>query len=104
MRIKKSTLVIVITVIIGILITAYVYDAERNKIPDPTYRAATERFQNASPAETYRIIVDKKTGVNYIVYEAGFGRSARVGITPLIGSDANPVVTPVTKNEKEDKQ
>lgn len=104
MKIKKSTFVIVIAVIIGILITAYVYNAEQNRIPKPTYRTAAERFQNTNPAETYRIIVDRKTGVNYIVYEAGFGRSARIGITPLISSDANPVVTPIAKNEKEDKR
>ncbi len=39
---------------------------------------------------TQQIIVDKQTGVNYLVWSNGYAG----GITPLLGTDGKPVVTP----------
>ena len=36
-----------------------------------------------------RILVDKETGVHYIIWKSGYAG----GITPLLGSDGKPVVT-----------
>ena len=36
-----------------------------------------------------QIIVDKETGVNYLVWKAGYG----AGITPLLDSDGKVIVT-----------
>lgn len=38
-----------------------------------------------------RILVDRETGVNYLVVSSGESG----GITPLIGPDGRPVVTPM---------
>ena len=35
------------------------------------------------------IVVDKKTGVNYLMVRSGFG----AGLTPLIDADGKPIVT-----------
>ncbi len=35
-----------------------------------------------------QILVDKQTGVNYILWQAGYG----AGITPLLDSEGKPVV------------
>jgi hypothetical protein len=35
------------------------------------------------------IIVDKKTGVNYLMVRSGYG----AGLTPLIDADGKPIVT-----------
>lgn len=35
------------------------------------------------------IIVDKETGVNYLVWQSGYAG----GITPLLDSDGKPIVT-----------
>lgn len=36
-----------------------------------------------------QILVDKETGVNYLLWQAGYG----AGITPLLDSDGKPIVT-----------
>ena len=41
------------------------------------------------------IIVDKKTGVNYLFAASGYAG----GLTVLLNRDGTPVVTPVTPNE-----
>ena len=41
------------------------------------------------------VIVDQKTGVNYLIYRYGFGSSGRGGITVLVNADGSPVVTPM---------
>lgn len=38
-----------------------------------------------------KIIVDKKTGVNYLFHEHGYCG----GLTPLLNQDGKPVVSPV---------
>ncbi|TAN64512.1 xylan 1,4-beta-xylosidase [Paraclostridium sordellii 8483] len=40
-----------------------------------------------------KIIVDQDTGVNYLVYCVGQG----VGLTPLLDSKGNVVISPVNK-------
>ena len=37
------------------------------------------------------ILMDKETGVNYLYVGNGYGG----GLTPLLGPDGNPVVTPM---------
>ena len=36
-----------------------------------------------------QILVDKETGVNYLLWQTGYG----AGITPLLDSDGKPIVT-----------
>ena len=56
---------------------------------------ATERFEGAWENEDMRIIVDKETGVNYILYSAGFGQTARFAMTALLDANGAPVITDV---------
>ena len=42
---------------------------------------------------TEMILVDKKTGVNYLFVQNGYAG----GLTPLLNSDGRPVVTPVSQ-------
>ena len=37
------------------------------------------------------IWVDRETGVNYLYHAAGYG----AGLTPLLGRDGKPVITPI---------
>ena len=39
------------------------------------------------------ILVDKKTGVNYLFVQNGYAG----GLTPLLNSDGRPVVTPISQ-------
>lgn len=39
------------------------------------------------------IIVDKETGVNYLLCKTGYG----AGLTPLLDSDGKPIVTKFTE-------
>lgn len=41
------------------------------------------------------ILVDKKTGVNYLFVQSGYAG----GLTPLLNRDGTPVVTPVYDEE-----
>ena len=41
------------------------------------------------------ILVDKKTGVNYLFVSRGYGG----GLTPLLNADGKPIVTPVPDHE-----
>ena len=43
------------------------------------------------------ILVDKKTGVNYLFAQAGYG----AGLTVLLNRDGTPVVTPVPSSYEE---
>lgn len=43
----------------------------------------------------FQVIVDKKTGVNYLMTKSGYG----AGLTPLLGRDGKPVITSVTNLE-----
>lgn len=43
-----------------------------------------------------QILVDKKTGVNYLFVQSGYAG----GLTPLLNRDGTPVVTPVPRDEE----
>ena len=43
------------------------------------------------------ILVDKKTGVNYLFVSRGYAG----GLTPLLNRDGTPVITPVPSNYDE---
>ena len=42
---------------------------------------------------TMEIWVDKETGVNYLYHNGGYGG----GMTPLLGADGKPVITPLAE-------
>ncbi len=42
-----------------------------------------------------KILVDQKTGVNYLYYSSGYGG----GLTPLLNRDGTPVVTPTLRED-----
>ena len=50
-------------------------------------------YSQAALAETTEIWVDKETGVNYLYHASGYAG----GMTPLLGSDGKPVVSPTVK-------
>lgn len=52
----------------------------------------TESGGFAGPATT--ILVDKKTGINYLYVSGGYGG----GLTVLLNRDGTPVVTPIPSN------
>ena len=54
----------------------------------------TKRFEFQEPEKgtiltDALIIVDKKTGVNYLIVRSGYG----AGLTPLIDAEGKPIVT-----------
>lgn len=51
-----------------------------------------EKVYTQGALETIQIIVDRETGVNYIVMQSGYAG----GITPLLDRDGKPVITPVS--------
>ncbi len=44
-----------------------------------------------------RVLVDRKTGVNYLWTESGYAG----GLTVLLDADGKPIVTPVPREEQE---
>lgn len=44
---------------------------------------------NKGLSESFKVVVDKHTGVNYLLVNTGYG----AGLTPLLGRDGQPVVT-----------
>lgn len=44
----------------------------------------------------FQVIVDKKTGVNYLMSKSGYG----AGLTPLLDRDGKPVITSVSNFEE----
>lgn len=55
----------------------------------------TTRDPNGFSGPEVSVIVDKKTGVNYIFAASGYAG----GLTVLLNRDGSPVVTPVTPEE-----
>ena len=55
----------------------------------------TVKDGNGFSGPSVSVIVDKKTGVNYLFAESGYAG----GLTVLLNRDGTPVVTPVTPNE-----
>lgn len=50
-----------------------------------------EKIYHQGMVEITEIWVDKETGVNYIYHQSGYSG----GLTPLLGKDGKPVVTPI---------
>ena len=50
-----------------------------------------EKIYSQGTLETVEIWVDKVTGVNYIFRQSGYAG----GMTPLLGKDGKPVVSPI---------
>ena len=56
-----------------------------------------ERFEKAYSQGTLNVSeiwVDKETGVNYLFHASGYAG----GLTPLLGKDGKPVVSPVVRD------
>ena len=56
--------------------------------------AKTSRFEKVysqGSLTSIEIWVDKLTGVNYLYHQSGYSG----GLTPLLGKDGKPVVTPI---------
>ena len=49
-------------------------------------------YKEAMGLSEITILMDRKTGVNYLYYSSGYGG----GLTPLLDSDGKVVVTPVS--------
>ena len=60
--------------------------------PQKTDRfVCTEISGSAFDATQQRVLVDRKTGVNYLYAASGYGG----GLTVLLDKDGKPVITPV---------
>lgn len=64
---------------------------DKEKIKKDRFEVTYEQNQFT---EGYKIIVDKQTGVNYLVSYFGNGS----GVAPLLGADGKPVITPIIDN------
>ena len=56
--------------------------------------AKNDRFEKVYSQGTLNVIeiwVDKETGVNYVFHASGYAG----GMTPLLGKDGKPVVSPI---------
>lgn len=59
-------------------------------------KAKNERFENVyqqGSLSTMEIWVDKETGVNYLFRTEGYA----CGMTPLLGRDGKPVISPIER-------
>ena len=52
-------------------------------------------YQQSGFDGSTKILVDRKTGVNYVFHVSGYAG----GLTPLLDRDGKVVVSPVTKTE-----
>ncbi|MBP3330529.1 MAG: xylan 1,4-beta-xylosidase [Clostridia bacterium] len=50
-----------------------------------------EKIYSQGAIEAIEIWVDKETGVNYIFRQSGYAG----GMTPLLGKDGKPVISPI---------
>lgn len=53
------------------------------------YKRFVEIEKSGNISESYKVIVDLETGVNYLNLVAGYG----VALTPLLGSDGKVIVS-----------
>ena len=61
------------------------------KKPNKDKRFIVSQQQGGFSVGTY-VLVDKKTGVNYLYASSGYGG----GLTVLVDADGKPIVTPIT--------
>ena len=65
--------------------------------PEKTNRfICTEISGSALGATQQRVLVDRKTGVNYLWTASGYAG----GLTVLVDADGRPIVTPVPRDEQ----
>ncbi|MBR2622249.1 MAG: hypothetical protein IKC97_07725 [Clostridia bacterium] len=65
--------------------------------PEKTNRfICTEISGGAFAATQQRVLVDRKTGVNYLWTSAGYAG----GLTVLVDAEGRPIVTPVPRDEE----
>ena len=50
-----------------------------------------EKVYSQGLLDFFEIWIDRETGVNYLYHGAGHG----AGLTPLLGRDGKPVITPI---------
>lgn len=50
-----------------------------------------EKIYSQGAMNVTEIWVDKETGVNYVYHQAGYAG----GLTPLLGRDGKPVISPI---------
>ncbi len=60
-------------------------------------RFETVYNQSSFAGVSTAILVDKETGVNYLFAASGYAG----GLTPLLGADGNPIITPLPRFRKE---
>lgn len=53
----------------------------------------SERFLTDNGADTFRTVVDTRTGVTYLLWERPSGKSSAGGISPLLDKDGNPIIS-----------
>lgn len=64
--------------------------------PDKTNRfICTEVSGGTFEATQQRVLVDRKTGVNYLWVASGYAG----GLTVLVDADGKPIVTPIPREE-----
>ena len=78
-------------------VTTPITDPERSKAmaKNEDRFEVTVKDGNGFSGPEVRVIVDKKTGVNYLFAASGYAG----GLTVLLNRDGTPVVTPVTPYE-----
>ena len=59
----------------------------------------TEVSRGAFEATQSRVLVDRKTGVNYLWTEGGYSG----GLTVLVDADGKPIVTPIPDEDQEEE-
>lgn len=59
----------------------------------------TEVSRSAFDATQSRVLVDRKTGVNYLWTEGGYSG----GLTVLLDADGKPIVTPIPDEDQEEE-
>lgn len=50
-------------------------------------------YKEGTIGEGYKVIVDKETGVNYMMVVSGYGG----GLTPLLDREGKPIITTVER-------
>ena len=56
-------------------------------------RFETVYIQDSFTGPRTTVLVDRETGVNYLYASGGYGG----GLTPLLGADGKPIVTPLPR-------
>ena len=99
--VKMMCLVFVLLAASVILTACGSDDKLRQRETETVFPAVETGGRFTNPFYDFNIVVDRETGVNYLIYSEGMGNSSRGGITVLVNADGSPVVTPVTETVEE---